>query len=51
MIQLVDKFRANLSTQLDKEKVEELVKLFSDQSILGLMAVDDLVDMLVPAGD
>ena len=48
---LVDKFRANLSTQLDKEKVEELVKLFSDQSILGLMAVDDLVDMLVPAGD
>ena len=48
---LVDKFRANLSTQLDKAKVEELVKLFSDQSILGLMAVDDLVDMLVPAGD
>ena len=48
---LVDKFRANLSTQLDKEKVEELVKLFSNQSILGLMAVDDLVDMLVPAGD
>jgi len=25
--------------------------LFSDQSILGLMAVDDLVDMLVPADD
>ena len=48
---LVDKFRANLSTQLDKAKVEELVKLFSDQSILGLMAVDDLVDMLVPADD
>ena len=48
---LVDKLRANLCTQLDKERVEELVKLFSDQSILGLMAVDDLVDMLVPADD
>ena len=48
---LVEKFRANLSTQLDKEKVEELVKLFANQSTLGLMAVDDLVDMLVPAGD
>ena len=48
---LVDKFRANLCTQLDKERVEELVKLFSDQSILGLMAVDDLVDMLVPVDD
>ena len=48
---LVDKFRANLSTQLDEVRVGVLVNLFSDQSTLGRMAVDELVDMLVPAGD
>jgi hypothetical protein len=32
-------------------RVGGLVNLFSDQSTLGLMAVDELVDMLVPAGD
>ena len=48
---LVDKFRANLSTQLDEVRVGGLVNLFSDQSTLGLMAVDELIDMLVPAGD
>ena len=48
---LVDKFRANLSTQLDEVRVGGLVNLFSDQSTLGRMAVDELVDMLVPAGD
>ena len=44
---LVDKFRANLSTQLDEVRVGGLVNLFSDQSTLGLMAVDELIDMLV----
>ena len=44
---LVDKFRANLSTQLDDVRVGGLVNLFSDQSTLGLMAVDELIDMLV----
>ncbi len=48
---LVDKFRANLSTQLDEVRVGGLDNLFSDQSTLGLMAVDELIDMLVPAGD
>ena len=48
---LVDKFRANLSTQLDEVRVGGLVNVFSDQSTLGLMAVDELIDMLVPAGD
>jgi len=48
---LVDKFRANLSTQLDEVRVGGLVNLFSGQSTLGLMAVDELIDMLVPAGD
>ncbi len=48
---LVDKFRANLSTQLDEVRVGGLVNLFSDQSTLGLMVVDELIDMLVPAGD
>ena len=44
---LVDKFRANLSTQLDEVRVGSLVDLFSDQSTLGRMAVDELIDMLV----
>ena len=44
---LVDKFRANLSTQLDEVRVGGLGNLFSDQSTLGLMAVDELIDMLV----
>ena len=44
---LVDKFRANLSTQLDEVRVGGLVNLFSDQSTLGRMAVDELIDMLV----
>ena len=44
---LVDKFRANLSTQFDEVRVGGLVNLFSDQSTLGLMAVDELIDMLV----
>jgi 2-methylcitrate dehydratase len=44
---LVDKFRANLSTQLDELRVGALVNLFSDQSTLGLMSVDELIDMLV----
>ena len=44
---LVDKFRANLSTQLDEVRVGVLVNLFSDQSTLGRMAVDELIDMLV----
>jgi 2-methylcitrate dehydratase len=48
---LVDKFRANLSTQLDEVRVGGLVNLFSDQSTLGLMAVDALIDKLVPAVD
>ena len=44
---LFDKCRANLSTQLDEVRVGGLVNLFSDQSTLGLMAVDELIDMLV----
>ena len=44
---MVDKFRANLSTQLDEVRVGGLINLFSDQSTLGLMAVDELIDMLV----
>jgi 2-methylcitrate dehydratase len=48
---LVDKFRANIRPQLGEARTEQLVKMFSDQATLGLMAVDELMDLLVPAGD
>jgi 2-methylcitrate dehydratase len=48
---LVEKFRANVATQLDDERVERLTELFGDQAAVGAMAVDDLMDMLVPSAE
>lgn len=48
---LLDKFRANVATQLDTAKVEILVKLFTDQQAVESMAVDELMDLLVPSVD
>ncbi len=48
---LVEKFRTNIATRLDDTKVELLVELFSDQTALEAMAVDELMDLLVPSGD
>ena len=45
---LVDKFRSNVATQLDNERVQQLSDLFGDQSTLESTAVDDLMDLLVP---
>lgn len=47
---LVDKFRANASTQLDDARVDRLTELFTDQSSLEAMAIDELMDLLVPSG-
>ncbi len=46
---LVEKFRTNIATQLDESKVEFLTELFSDQTALEAMAVDELMDLLVPS--
>jgi 2-methylcitrate dehydratase PrpD len=46
---LVEKFRTNIATQLDESKVERLIELFSDQAALEAMAVDELLDLLVPS--
>jgi 2-methylcitrate dehydratase len=46
---LVDKFRSNIATQLDNERVERLSELFADQSALESTAVDEMMDLLVPA--
>jgi len=46
---LVDKFRSAVATQLSDERVEQLAELFGDQAVLEAMAVDDLMDLLVPA--
>jgi 2-methylcitrate dehydratase len=48
---LLNKFRSNVATQLDTATVERLVVLFTDQQVLELMAVDELMDLLVPSGD
>ena len=48
---LLDKFRANIATQLDTPRVEKLVKLFTDQQAVESMAVDELMDLLVPSID
>jgi hypothetical protein len=45
---LVDKFRANVGTQLDDARVDQLAELFADQYALETMAIDDLMDLLVP---
>jgi 2-methylcitrate dehydratase len=45
---LVEKFRANIATQLDNERVERLSELFADQSALVSMAVDEMMDLLLP---
>jgi 2-methylcitrate dehydratase len=48
---LFDKFRTNVATQLDMATVERLVDLFTDQQALESMAVDELMDLLVPSSD
>jgi 2-methylcitrate dehydratase PrpD len=48
---LVEKFRANIATQLDPERVKQLSELFGDQSALESTAVDEMMDLLVPASD
>ena len=48
---LVEKFRTNIATQLDDTKVDQLVELFIDKAALESMAVDELMDLLVPSGD
>ena len=48
---LLDKFRTNVATQLDTATVERLVDLFTDQQALESMAVDELMDLLVPSID
>ena len=48
---LVEKFRSNAATRFDDTKVQQLDELFSDQSALETMAVDELMDLLVPSGD
>ncbi len=45
---LVEKFRTNIATRLDESSAEQLITLFSDQSALEAMAVDELMDLLVP---
>jgi len=46
---LVEKFRTNVATQLDNDRVERLAELFADQERLESTAVDDLMNLLVPA--
>lgn len=46
---LVEKFKASIGTQLDSDQVEKLTDLFSDQTKLSAMAIDELMDLLVPA--
>ncbi len=48
---LFDKFRANVGTQFDQARVEQLTSLFSDQSAIETMVVDELMDLLVPVAD
>jgi 2-methylcitrate dehydratase len=48
---LLAKFRTNVATQLDMATVERLVDLFTDQQALESMAVDELMDLLVPSSD
>jgi 2-methylcitrate dehydratase len=48
---LIEKFRSNAATRFDDTKVQQLDELFSDQSVLETMAVDELMDLLVPSGD
>jgi 2-methylcitrate dehydratase len=48
---LIEKFRSNAATRFDDTKVQQLDELFSDQSVLETMALDELMDLLVPSGD
>lgn len=48
---LLNKFRSNVATQLDPAAVERLVGLFTDQRALESMAIDELMDLLVPSDD
>ncbi len=48
---LLDKFRTNVATQLATATVERLVDLFTDPQALESMAVDELMDLLVPSSD
>ena len=48
---LLNKFRSNVATQLTPTAVERLVGLFTDQLALESMAVDELMDLLVPSDD
>ena len=47
---LIEKFRSNAATRFDDTKVQRLIELFSDQSAFETMAVDELMDLLVPSG-
>ena len=40
-----------MATQLDPAAVERLVGLFTDQRALESMAIDELMDLLVPSDD
>ena len=48
---LLNKFRSNVATQLTPHAVEKLIGLFTDQLALESMAVDELMDSLVPLDD
>ena len=48
---LVEKFRTNIATRLDEPRVERLVGLFGDRAALEAMAIDELMDLLVPSDD
>ena len=48
---LIEKFRTNIATQLDTERVEKLSELFGDQATLESTTVDELMDLLVPASE
>ena len=48
---LLDKFRANVATQLNSATVERLVELFTDQQAVESMAVDEMMDLLIPSVD
>ena len=46
---LAAKFKAAVATQLDDSRVDRLAELFADSAKLESMAVDELMNLLVPA--
>lgn len=46
---LVEKFMANVATQIDAARVDQLGGLFADQAALEATPVDELMDLLVPS--